>query len=123
MTTYRHTCDGIDVDVDGHVLHLSAHKADEKQIAAAVESFRAMLKAEAAKPAPEPPPDYAGLYAQVTSELAVAKAEQIVVAAAIKKYEAMKEAIVAIDPKAAKEDILKALEAATAMTADVKVVK
>jgi hypothetical protein len=118
--TYRLMCDGVDVDVDGHVLHLASFKLDDAQIDAAVESFRAMLKAEAEKPAPEPPPDYAGLYEKVTVELAVVKAEQVSAAADLKKYEASMDAIMTIDPKATKEDILKALEAATALSADVK---
>jgi hypothetical protein len=115
-----HRVDGIDVDVDGRILHISNAKASEADVEAAVASFRAMLKAEAEKPAPEPPPDYASLYEKVTGELAVVKAEQVTAAAELKKYEASMDAIMTIDPKATKEDILKALEAATAMTADVK---
>ena len=65
---YRHMVDGIDCEVDGRVLHLSNPKLDDKQITQAVESFRAMLKAEAAKPAPEPEPDYRVKYEAVAAE-------------------------------------------------------
>lgn len=104
---YRIMCDGIDVDVDGHVLHLSNPKLDEKQIAQAVESFRAMLAEQAKQPPPEPPPDYALKYAEA--------------AASLKKLAEMRTSLAAIDTgKATKAQIVTALSAALSLTADVK---
>lgn len=41
--TYRHVCDGIDVEVAGHVLHIASGAASEAQIADAAAAFRAAI--------------------------------------------------------------------------------